>query len=244
MERLDKFVATQGVIPRSEAQRLIRTGRVTVDGAAVRNPAAKVDPQTQAVCVAGRPLAYKAHVYLMLNKPAGVLSASRDPRAPTVVDLVPEEWRRKGLFPAGRLDKDTHGLLILTDDGDFAHRMLSPKKAIYKRYLTVLDGPVEKAQLDAFEQGTSLSDGTRLLPAKCRVVQPGEQPLVEISICEGRYHQIKRMFAGIGRKVLWLKRCAVGGLELDGQLEEGACRELTEEERARIFLQAEIFCSN
>lgn len=236
MERLDKFVATQGVVTRSEAQRLIRTGQVSVDGALVRDPAAKVRPESQAISVAGRPVDYKAHVYIMLNKPAGVLSASRDPRAPTVVELVPEAWRRKGLFPAGRLDKDTHGLLILTDDGDFAHRMLSPKKAIFKRYLAVVDGPVEPADIKAFEEGTSLGDGTRLLPAKCRILRPGAQPLVEMSICEGRYHQIKRMFGGIGRHVLWLKRCAIGSLELDEQLAEGGCRELTAEEKDRVFL--------
>lgn len=235
MERLDKLVATQSAATRSEAQRLIRSGRVTVDGAPVRDPASKVRPDSQTVAVCGQPLCYKEHLYIMLNKPPGVLSASRDPRAPTVVDLVPEAWRRRGLFPAGRLDKDTHGLLILTDDGDFAHRMLSPRKAIVKRYLAVVDGPVEDSHIAGFEKGTSLADGTRFLPAKCRIVKPGDHPLVEMCICEGKYHQIKRMFGHIGRKVLWLKRCAIGALELDEGLEEGACRELTPPERASVF---------
>lgn len=235
MERLDKLVALQANMTRSEAQRVIRAGKVSVDGAACRNPAEKLDPQTQSVALAGRPIAYKEHLYLMLNKPPGLLCVSRDPRAPTVVDLVPEPLRRRGLFPAGRLDKDTHGLVLLTDDGEFAHRILSPKHAVYKRYQAIVDGPVGEKEIEAFRLGTSLDDGTRCLPAELRILTKGANPLTEIRICEGRFHQIKRMFASVGRKVLWLKRFSIGGLELDPALQEGECRELTDEEKASVL---------
>lgn len=236
MERLDKLLASQGLGTRSEVQRLIRGGGVTVDGAAVRDPGAKCAPDRQVVTVGGRPLGYKKHLYVMLNKPAGILCVSRDPKAPTVVDLLPPALRRRGMFPAGRLDKDTHGLVLLTDDGDYAHRMLSPKKAIFKRYQAVLDGPVDEGHAALFRQGTSLEDGTRCLPAKLTILRAGAQPLVEVEICEGKYHQIKRMFEAVGRKVLWLKRYAIGGLALDPSLPEEKCRELTPEETASVFL--------
>ena len=235
MERLDKLIALQANMTRSEAQRLIRAGKVTVDGAACRNPAAKLDPQSQRAALGGRPIAYKEHLYLMLNKPAGLLCVSRDPRAPTVVDLVPEPLRRRGLFPAGRLDRGTHGLVLLTDDGEFAHRILSPKSGVYKRYQAIVDGPVDNAAIEAFRRGTSLEDGTRCLPADLRILTDGDNPLAEIRICEGRFHQIKRMFASVGRKVLWLKRFSIGGLELDPALQEGECRELTGWEKDSVL---------
>ena len=234
-ERLDKFLASQGTLPRSEAQRAIRGGRVQVEGAVCRSASEKVDPERQTVAVDGRPLLYRRHLYIMLNKPAGILCVSRDPKAPTVVDLLPEPLRRKGLFPAGRLDKDTVGLVLITDDGDFAHRMLSPRHDIVKRYQAVIDAPVTEEHIRIFADGTSLADGTRCLPAKLQVLKPGENPLVEIHISEGKYHQIKRMFEAVGRKVLWLKRYAIGGLVLDPSLPEEKCRELTPEETASVF---------
>ena len=139
------------------------------------------------------------------------------------------------MFPAGRLDKDTHGLVLLTDDGDYAHRMLSPKKAIFKRYQAVLDGSADDRHVALFHEGTSLEDGTRCLPAKLTILRAGDRPLVEVEICEGKYHQIKRMFEAVGRKVLWLKRYAIGGLVLDPSLPEEKCRELTPEETASVF---------
>lgn len=235
MERLDKLLASQGLGTRSEVQKLIRGGGVTVDGAAVRDPSAKCDPEKQALTIGGRPLGYKKHLYVMLNKPAGILCVSRDPKAATVVDLLPPALRRRGMFPAGRLDKDTHGLVLLTDDGDYAHRMLSPKKAIFKRYQAVLDGPADDRHVALFHEGTSLEDGTRCLPAKLTILRAGDRPLVEVEICEGKYHQIKRMFEAVGRKVLWLKRYAIGGLVLDPSLPEEKCRELTPEETASVF---------
>ena len=153
MERLDKILASQGVGSRKEAGLLIRRGLVEVNGAAVSRPEEKADPERDAISVAGKPLRFQRHLYLMMNKPAGVVSASRDSREKTVVDLVPEALFRRDLFPAGRLDRDTTGLLILTDDGDFAHRMLSPKKHVYKLYEATVDGPVGTSEIEKFEAG-------------------------------------------------------------------------------------------
>lgn len=233
--RLDKLLSSQGTATRSESQRVIRSGRVAVGGRVCRDPAAKVDPEQAGVTVDGRLLLYRRHSYLMMNKPAGWLCVSRAPNAPTVIDLLPEEWRRPGLFPAGRLDKDTVGLVVITDDGDFAHRMLSPRKEIVKRYQAVVDGPVTPAMREAFAAGTSLADGTICRPAALAVLEDGGHPLTEVSVTEGRYHQVKRMFLSVGRRVLWLKRVSIGGLVLDETLKEGGSRPLTEEEQGAVF---------
>ena len=237
MERLDKLLCSQGTLTRSEAGRVIRSGRVTVDGMVCRQPAQVLDPAAHTVAVDGRALGYAEFVYWMLNKPAGILCVSRDPKAPTVVDLLPAEQQRRGLFPAGRLDKDTHGLVLITDDGDFAHRILSPRHHIPKTYPAVLDKPLTAAAADAFRAGPTLEDGTQCLPAQVRVLQPGESPLVEVVIYEGKFHQIKRMFAAVGCHVEWLKRVKMGGLSLDETLEEGACRPLTPEEKLSILTE-------
>ena len=233
--RLDKFIAEQAAVPRKEATRLIRVGRVEVDGRVVRDPATKVDPTAQAISLSGQALTYREHLYLMLNKPAGLLCVSRDPKAPTVLDLVPPELRRRGLFPAGRLDKDTTGLVLLTDDGDWAHRLTAPKKEIYKVYRARLDAPVTPDMIRAFAAGTTLPDGTPCRPARLTVIEPGDRPLAEIAICEGKYHQVKRMFGTHGCGVDALCRLSIGGLKLDESLPEGGCRELTEAEKNAVF---------
>lgn len=238
MERLDKLLCSQGTLTRSEAGRLVRGGRVTVGGVVCRQPSQKVDP-TQTVTVDGKPLNYQKHVYIMLNKPAGILCVSRDPKAQTVVDLLPAESRRKGLFPAGRLDKDTHGLALITDDGDFAHEMLSPRHHIPKTYHAVLDKLPDAAAIKAFCDGPTLDDGTKCLPAELTVLGDEADARVEVIIYEGKFHQIKRMFSAIGCHVEWLKRMAMGGLLLDESLEEGASRPLTEEERLSILHKKE-----
>lgn len=237
MERLDKLLCSQGTLTRSEAGRVVRCGRVTVDGAVCRQAAQKVDPATQTVAVDGKPLGYAKFVYWMLNKPAGILCVSRDSRVPTVVDLLPPEERRKGLFPAGRLDKDTHGLVLITDDGDFAHRMLSPRHHVPKTYHAVLDKPLSQEMAAAFRAGPVLADGTQCQPAHLTVLREGDNPLVEVVIYEGKYHQIKRMFAAVGCHVEWLKRLKMGGLSLDETLAEGAFRPLTPEEKDSIFTE-------
>ena len=233
--RLDKLIAEQAAVPRKEATRLIRVGLVRVDGQPVRDPATKVDPTAQAIALSGQALTYREHLYLMLNKPAGLLCVSRDPKAPTVLDLVPPALRRRGLFPAGRLDKDTTGLVLLTDDGDWAHRLTAPKKEIYKVYRATLDAPVTPEMIRAFAAGTALPDGTPCRPARLTVLEPGDTPLAEIAICEGKYHQVKRMFGAHGIGVLSLCRLSIGGLTLDENLPEGECRELTDDEKTAVF---------
>ncbi len=228
-QRLDKLIASQGTLSRSETVRLIRSGRVTVDGVVCRDAARKVE-ETCAVTVSGEELCYRRFSYIMMNKPSGILCVSRDPKAETVLDLLPPALRRKGLFPAGRLDKDTVGLVLLTDDGDFAHRLLAPKSDIMKRYLVRVDGPLTEEHVRRFAEQIVLVDGTVCRPAELRILEDGEQPLAEIGITEGRYHQIKRMFGTVDRGVVWLKRISIGPLSLDEALNEGESRLLTEEE--------------
>ncbi len=231
MQRLDKLIASQGTRSRSETVRLIRAGLVTVDGVVCRDPSAKYEADTCDICVAGQLLRYRQFVYIMLNKPAGILCVSRDPKARTVLDLLPADMKRKNLFPAGRLDKDTVGLVLLTDDGNLAHRILAPKREILKRYQVRLDAPLTDEHCRAFAQGITLADGTQCRPAKLLVLENGEQPLAEVHITEGRYHQIKRMFGVLDRGVVWLKRLSIGAVELDPSLKEGECRFLTAQER-------------
>ncbi|HOU11138.1 MAG TPA: 16S rRNA pseudouridine(516) synthase [Clostridiales bacterium] len=234
-ERLDKIVASSMGVSRSEAGKLVRSGAVTLAGAALRNPSLRLDAQAAALACGARELNAKQHVTLMLHKPAGVLSASRDARAKTVVDLLPPEYARRGLFPAGRLDKDATGLLLLTDDGELAHRVISPKKHVWKTYEVLLAAAPDAAQLDAVQNSITLADGQRCLPAVA--VRTPKPNVVLVRIREGKYHQIKRMFAAAGNAVAGLKRTAVGGLALDEGLAPGEYRELGETDIARIFEQ-------
>ena len=234
MERLDKILSSQNIGSRKEIAAMAKKGRIAVNGAIEKNAARKVDPETDVLSVDGAPVRFRRHVYYMLHKPAGVLSAARDSRAETVLDLLPEELRRRGLFPAGRLDKDTEGLLILTDDGDFAHRMLSPKRHVEKEYHARLDRPVTDDDIAAFAQGLELSDMV-CLPAKVEIREAGETPLVSIVLTEGKFHQVKRMFLARGCAVTYLKRVRIGRLLLDPALPPGQVRELTEAEQAAVF---------
>lgn len=240
--RMDKFLVSQGVCTRSEAGRLCRRGLVTADGAPVRDPALKIDPDRVSVALNGRPLTYKPHLYVMMNKPGGVLSASRDPHAETVIDLLPPALRRRGLFPAGRLDKDTTGFVCITDDGEFAHRILSPKSHVPKRYTVRLSAPLSPELPARFAQGLVLPDGTACAPSKLLQLEDGETPLWEIRITEGKYHQIKRMFGAFHYNICALHRVAIGKLSLDPTLPPGACRELTPEETAAMAMSYDIFC--
>lgn len=218
MERLDKFLAAQGKGTRKEVGRLIRSGAVAVDGVPVRDPAAKVDPSCQTVAVGGSPILWQEHLYIMMNKPAGVLSATEDRRQKTVLDLLPEDLRRRGLFPAGRLDKDTTGLLLITDDGDLAHRMLSPKKHVYKLYQARLDAPVTPEDVRAFEEGVRWEEEV-YAPARLWAGE-GDSFVAFAQVHEGRFHQVKRMFQARGKTVLSLKRLKIGGA-LPGQYTTG-----------------------
>ena len=231
-ERLDKFLSSQGFGTRKEVGKQIRSGGVSVDGLPQRDPAAKVDSERQVVTVAGRPVQYQRYVYIMMNKPAGVLSATEDRRQKTVLDLLPEDLRRRGLFPAGRLDKDTTGFLLITDDGELAHRMLSPKKHVYKRYVAQLDLPVTPEDIEAFANGVTWGEESY---APARLWTEGDLSTAFVEVREGRFHQVKRMFEAREKQVLALKRLKIGGLSLDETLQEGDCRPISQEEIQQIF---------
>lgn len=233
-ERLDKILSSQNIASRKDAGAMIRRGVVAVNGQVVKKSDFKADTQQDTISIDGQPLNVKKFVYYMMNKPAGVLSAARDTRAQTVVDLLPPEMQRRGLFPAGRLDKDTEGLLIITDDGAFAHRMLAPKSHVFKLYEAVLAAPVSAGDISRFENGLELN-GMTCLPAGLSVLEPGENPLVLVKIREGKFHQVKRMFLALGNEVLHLKRVRIGALVLDKGLAPGAARELTEKELESVF---------
>lgn len=235
LQRLDKILASQGTKTRSEVKALIKSGAVKVNGEICKKCDFKADADSDKIEVNGVTLEFKQYVYLMMNKPAGVLSASNDKKAQTVVDLVPEELRRKNLFPAGRLDKDTEGLIILTDDGDFAHRMLSPKKKVYKRYEAVLDGAFTGEMQKLFKEGIILTDGVKCLPAYAKKIS-NSPPTAEVWICEGKFHQVKKMFQSVGLNVIYLKRTDIGCLQLDVNLHKGQCRVLNDYELKSIFI--------
>lgn len=234
LQRLDKLIASQGRFSRREVQELIKNGAVKVNGITVRDRGAKSDDEKDIICVNGEQLDFQRFVYIMLNKPKGVVSATNDKNEKTVIDLVPKEFKGRNLFPAGRLDITTTGFVLVTDDGDFAHRILSPKNHIEKTYEARLAESVTEGQLDAVRNGIELKDGTKCLPAKVTVLADGEKPLVEIKICEGKYHQIKRMFAAAGNGVIELKRTQMGRLTLDPSLKEGECRLLDAHEVQKI----------
>ena len=232
LNRLDKLLADSGHFTRSEARSAIRAGRVTVDGAAARKPEEKFDASQVEIRVDGEALNCTATRYYMLYKPSGVLSATDDPRQKTVLDLLPSALQRLGLFPVGRLDKDTTGLLLLTNDGEFAHRVISPKKHVPKLYRAVLDGRPSAADVDAFAEGLALADGTACLPARLELP---EEHVGRVTVYEGKYHQVKRMFAARGYTVLALHREQIGALPLDSALQPGEFRELRPEEIERVF---------
>lgn len=229
--RLDKFLSSQTDLSRKDAKAVLKQGTVSVNGTVCKDPAAAVDPKEDTVTVGGSPLAFQEHLYLMLNKPEGYVSATEDRDRPTVLELVPPEFCRDGLFPAGRLDADTTGFVLLTDDGGFAHDILSPRHHVPKTYVAELADPVTEECMEAVRQGIALKDGTVCLPAE--VERLGERT-VRLQIVEGKYHQIKRMFAAAGNRVVALRRTAMGGVPLDDALEPGDCRELTAEEVERL----------
>lgn len=229
-QRLDKLLSRLGFGSRSEVKRLVKEGRVTVDGAAAADSGMQVDPSVNTVALDGEPVRYREFVYLMMNKPAGVVSATEDRRDRTVVDLLDPEYAVFRPFPVGRLDKDTEGLLLLTNDGKLAHRLLSPKKNVPKTYEADVDGIVTEEDGEAFARGVTLDDGYVTLPAKLAILESGPRSRVRLTIVEGKFHQVKRMFAARGKRVVFLKRISMGGLKLDPSLPPGEVRELTEEE--------------
>ena len=230
--RLDKVLADLGIGTRRELKELIRAGRVRIDGAPCLRPEQKLDPERQRLTLDGKELGYRKQRTFMLDKPAGVVTATEDRDQKTVLDLLPEELRRLGLFPVGRLDKDTSGLLLLTNDGEFAHRVISPISCVEKRYYADIDGEVDETDAAAFQAGLTLRDGTVCLSAKLESLGPGK---CLVTVTEGKYHQVKRMLASRGKHVLSLRRLSIGALSLDESLGPGGLRELDEKDLCKLF---------
>ena len=237
MMRLDRFLAEMGEGTRSQIRDAAKNGRIAVNGTVEKRSDRKIDPEADRVTVDGRPVQYAAYEYYMLNKPQGVVSATEDKRYTTVVELIAER-RRTDLFPVGRLDIDTEGLLLITNDGDLAHRLLAPKKHVDKRYLAVLEGTLPADAAQRVREGITLDDGTVTLPAELEdgigaAAEPQRSEYI-LTIREGKFHQVKRMFEALGCRVIYLKRLSMGSLALDEDLEPGQYRPLTEEELKKL----------
>ena len=228
--RLDKFLSECGLCTRSESKVLLKKGAVTVNGEKILKGETKIDPENDEITFKGEKVGYSKFEYYMLHKPAGVVSATEDNREKTVLDLVRPEDRKNGLFPVGRLDKDTEGLLLLTDDGELAHRLLSPKKHVDKTYYAKIDGQVTEEHVKQFREGLDIGDEKKTLPAVLTILLSGPVSEIEVTIHEGRFHQIKRMFEAVGCKVTYLKRLSMGSLVLDETLPPEEYRPLTEAE--------------
>lgn len=226
LQRIDKILSSQNIASRSEIKAMIKAGRITADGMTVKRPEEKFDPGTTEIRLDGEPVLFRKYLYIMMNKPQGVLSASRDSHARTVLDLLPPELYRRDLFPAGRLDKNTEGFILITNDGELAHKMLSPKSHVYKLYEAVTDRELTQEDVIAFGRGITCGD-TGFMPAEMKITGKN-RALVEI--CEGKFHQIKRMFSAVNAEVVALKRLRIGAVSLDAHLAPGECRELTEKE--------------
>ncbi len=233
-QRLDRLLANSGYGTRKNVKQIIRNGRVTVDGNRVTDNGMQVDPESQVIEIDGERLNYREFIYLMMNKPQGVISATEDRYQETVLDLVPDEYSSFRLFPAGRLDKDTEGLMLLTNDGKLAHELLSPKKHVPKKYFARIRGCVDEKDCQAFSEGIVLDDGYKTMPARLNILNAGEISEVEVIIYEGKFHQVKRMFEATGKEVIYLKRLEIGPLKLDEDLEPGCLREITEEEIQKL----------
>lgn len=232
MERIDKIISVASGVSRADARALIKKGLVSVNGAVVKGIGFKADEKNDIICSRGEKLCYSKYVYIMMNKPKGVISASEGGSEKTVVDILPDSMKRKNLFPAGRLDKDTTGFVLITDDGDFAHKILSPKNHIPKTYIAELDKPFDDTVVSAFEQGVALKDDL-CMPAKISAVD-GDYTKALVIIKQGMYHQIKRMFGKFGITVTGLTRIKMGRLALDETLQPGGCRYITPDELEQI----------
>ena len=234
--RLDKYLADAGVGTRSQVKQMIRKGQISINGEPVKKPDQKVDGEKDKIEVMGKEIRYQKYRYLLLHKPSGYVSATEDKKEQTVLSLLPEELR-KDLFPVGRLDKDTEGLLLLTNDGALAHRLLSPKKHVNKTYYALVQGRVTDEDQAAFLQGVDIGDEKDTLPAQLEILEAAEESRILLTIQEGRFHQVKRMFEARGKKVVYLKRISMGPLALEEGLKPGDYRELTEEEQEALGLK-------
>ena len=228
--RVDKLLSNVGVASRAELKKYCKQGMISVNGKVINNPGVQVDSENDEVMFNGEKIVYREFIYIMLNKPDGYISATLDKHDPIVLDLIDQSYLVFEPFPVGRLDKDTEGLLVLTNDGQLAHRVLSPKKHVPKTYYAKIQGKVTEDDILAFEKGVVLDDGYETMPSQLKILKSDEMSEIELTIHEGKFHQVKRMFESVGKKVVYLKRISMGKLKLDESLELGAYRELTEEE--------------
>lgn len=240
MERLDKVISATGKKSRREVKLLVRQGRILVDGIPASSAEMKVDPETAEILLDGENISYEKFTYIMLHKPAGVLSAVEDSRQSTVLDLLSPELRRRDLAPVGRLDKDTEGLLLLTNDGALTHQLLRPKSHVDKVYYARVEGELETSDCEAFARGMTLGDGLVCMPAGLEILSPCE---ALVTLQEGKFHQVKRMLAARGKPVVYLKRLSMGSLQLDETLAPGEYRPLTAEEVKGLQTAVNAFVS-
>ncbi|SEF83941.1 ribosomal small subunit pseudouridine synthase A [Caloramator fervidus] len=229
-ERLDKILANLGYGTRKEVKKMVKNGEVEVNGEVIKDSSIHVDPEKDEILVNGEKVIYREFIYIMMNKPKGVITATYDDVEQTVLDLVDDEYRVFSPSPVGRLDKDTEGLLIITNDGELNHLLLSPKRHVPKKYYAKVLGRVTEEDVKKFKKGVVLDDGYKTLPAELNILITGEVSEIELTIYEGKYHQVKRMFESVGKKVIYLKRIEFGPLKLDESLHPGEYRELSEEE--------------
>jgi 16S rRNA pseudouridine516 synthase len=233
--RIDKMLANLGFGSRKEVKKILKDGAVRVNGQIVKDAKQQVDPDKDVVTINGETVEYKEFIYLMMNKPPGVVSATEDLQDETVIDLLEMEDLIFEPFPVGRLDKDTEGLLLITNDGQLAHRLLSPKKHVPKTYFAVIDGEVTERDVEAFKNGVTLDDGYKTKPGELKILKSGLTSDIELTITEGKFHQVKRMFQAVGKRVIYLKRISMGPLKLDETLEIGEYRELTNDEIQQLI---------
>ena len=228
--RVDKLLSNVGVASRAELKKYCKQGLISVNGKVINNPGVQVDSESDDIRFNGEKIVYREFVYIMLNKPDGYISATYDKYDPIVLDLIDQSYLVFEPFPVGRLDKDTEGLLVLTNDGQLAHRVLSPKKHVPKTYYAKIQGKVTEEDILAFEKGVILDEGYETMPSQLKILKSDDMSEIELTIHEGKFHQVKRMFESVGKKVVYLKRLSMGKLKLDESLKLGEYRELTEEE--------------
>lgn len=228
--RVDKLLSNVGVASRAELKKYCKQGLISVNGKVINNPGVQVDSENDEVMFNGEKIVYREFIYIMLNKPDGYISATFDKHDPIVLDLIDSSYLVFEPFPVGRLDKDTEGLLVLTNDGQLSHRVLSPKKHVPKTYYAKIQGKVTEEDILAFEKGVILDDGYETMPSQLKILKSDDISEIELTIHEGKFHQVKRMFESVDKKVVYLKRISMGKLKLDESLELGEYRELTEEE--------------
>ncbi len=229
-ERIDKVLSNLGYGSRKDIKKLCKSGDVIINGEIIKDSSYKFEPENSSIVVKGEDVVYREGVYIMMNKPQGVVSATNDNLHETVIDLIADEFKAFDPFPVGRLDKDTEGLLLISSDGKLAHKLLAPKKHVAKTYYAEVEGRVTEKDVLEFSKGVYIEDDYKTLPAELEILESGEVSKIELTIVEGKFHQVKRMFQAVDKEVLYLKRLSMGSLKLDPELELGEYRELSQEE--------------